>query len=124
MPTKAGCRRRQRRFSISETGGGAVEFEYPEPGCRRHCVPLTDISASGLSFNMDEPLPGLESGASINQVLIRLGDCEIRGDLLLMHVTPIFLSTLQCGALFYPATDTDLIKLKSVLAGIGAVQSR
>jgi hypothetical protein len=37
-----------------------------------------------------------------------------------MHVTADPDSRYVCGALFYPSTDTDLVKLKGVIAGMEA----
>ena len=38
---------------------------------------------------------------------------------MIMHVTP---ERSACGALLFPMTDHDLVKLKSIIAGIEAVQ--
>ena len=53
---------------------------------------------------------------------IRIGECLIRGDLVVMHLTAESEARQICGALLYPATDTDLVKLKSVIAGMEAVE--
>ena len=46
---------------------------------------------------------------------MRLSTCEIAGDILVIHVTD---ERGICGALFYPATDTDLLKLRSAVAAL------
>jgi hypothetical protein len=47
----------------------------------------------------------------------------MRGEMLVMHVTPRTPEKRTIGALFYPAQDVDLTKWKSVVAGIEAVQT-
>jgi len=103
--------------------GAFVEFSCPTTGgsCR---LPLSDLSHSGLSFHGEpDEIPPVESGSTISGVSLRIKECIIRGDLLVMHVTPRPDSRILCGALLYPATDDDLLKLKAVLAGMEAVQS-
>ena len=116
-------RRVARRYIISNADHARVIFAYPGPGGRRCELALIDISISGLSFRYRDELPDLESGATLSAVVIRLGRCEIHGDLLVMHLTPYSSGETVCGALFYPAKDADLLKLKSAIAGIEAVKA-
>jgi len=103
--------------------GAFVEFEFPTTGQRTR-LPLSDLSHSGLSFHGEETdLPPVESGTTIPGASIRIRECIIQGDLVVMHVTPRPDARIACGALLYPATDHDLLKLKAVLAGMEAVQS-
>jgi hypothetical protein len=118
--TTTACRRKQRRHRIAPDTNARVEFAFPHPGGARHSLPLVDLSLSGFSFRMSPELSWLETGTMIPEVVIHLGGCTLQGELLLMHVTR---REGICGALFYPATDTDLIKLKSLIAGIEAVQT-
>jgi hypothetical protein len=120
MPTTTKNRRQQRRHSIATDQAARVEFDYPMPNGKKYVVPLVNVSASGLSFGLEEhdDLAGLQEGTSLPDAVIRVGDCTIRGELLTMHVTADPTSRYVCGALFYPATDTDLVMLKSVIAGM------
>ena len=120
MATIAKNRRSQTRHSVSPENVARIEFDYPTPNGKQYQVPLVNISASGLSFMIDpgDELAGLEEGAGLPDAVIRLGDCEISGEMLVMHMTAGPDSRYVCGALFYPATDTDLVKLKSVIAGM------
>jgi len=103
--------------------GAFVEFEFAD-GKSRTRLPLSDLSHSGLSFHGEEAeMPPLESGATIPAVSLRIRDCIIQGDLVVMHITQRSDDRITCGALLYPATDHDLLKLKAVLAGMEAVQS-
>ena len=78
---------------------------------------------SGFSFSLAESLPGLDAGTQFDSVKLILGDCEMRGEILVMHVTHEPESAIVCGALFYPANDAELLKLKGVIAGIETAQS-
>jgi hypothetical protein len=120
MSTTTKNRRRQRRHTISTELLARVEFDYPTPNGRSYRVPVINLSPSGLSFTVDgyDELARLDEGSSLPDAVIRLGDCKIRGEMLVMHVTADPDSRYVCGALFYPATDTDLVKLKSVIAGM------
>ena len=121
MATVSQTRRVTRRYAVTKSHRARLEFDYPGPGGKRYDLPLIDISVSGLSFNCADRLPGLESGTTLSPIIIRLGMCDIHGDLLVMHVTRDPSGGTICGALFYPAKDADLLKLKSAIAGIEAV---
>jgi len=121
MATVSQCRRVTRRYALSKSHNARLEFDYPGPGGKHYDLPLIDISVSGLSFRCGDELPGLDSGTTLSPAVIRLGKCDIHGDLLVMHVTSGQSVETTCGALFYPAKDADLMKLKSAIAGIEAV---
>jgi len=120
MATTIKNRRKQTRHTIAANVAARVEFDYPTPNGKPYALPVVNVSASGLSFVLDETdlLGALEEGTSLPRSVVRLGQCRIRGELLVMHVTPGSDSRYVCGALFYPATDTDLVMLKSVVAGM------
>lgn len=120
MATITKNRRSHTRHPVSPEEVARVGFDYPTPNGKQYEVPLVNISASGLSFLIDpgDELAGLEEGAGLPDAVIRLGECEIRGEMLIMHMTAGPDSRYVCGALFYPATDTDLVKLKSAIAGM------
>jgi hypothetical protein len=123
MPTRIASRRKVERHALKLDESTLVEFRYPSSGPVWK-LPLIDMSQSGLSFGAEEgELPPLESGISIPGVTVRIGNCAIQGELLIMHVTPRPNSRILCGALLYPASDPDLIKLRAVLAGMEAVQA-
>jgi hypothetical protein len=108
MPISTSTRRRQRRYVVRGQRVACVEFEYPSPNGRAYRHTMVNLSASGVSFALDRDSPELDAG--------------IRGDLVVMHTTAEG-SGPVCGALFYPASDTDLVKLKGVIAGMEAVDS-
>jgi hypothetical protein len=122
MTTSTTCRRSQRRHTAAGTNTAAIEFSYPQPEGRRYLFPLVDLSVSGVSFVFENELSGIEGGTALSDVRIHLGDCEILGDLVVMHVTENSATQWTCGALFYAASDTDLLKWRSAIAGIEAVR--
>ena len=113
-------RRRQQRYKVSGSKLARVEFVHPGPNGRRYDLDVTNLSSSGVSFSFEDTdeLIGLEEGTSLSDVAIRIGNCMIRGEFLVMHVTGDSGSRHICGALFYPATDTDLVQFKAVIAGM------
>ena len=113
-------RRRQHRYPIQRGKLARVEFTHPSPNGRRYDLDVTNISSSGVSFSFEETdeLTGLEEGTSLSGVVIRIGECMIRGELVVMHLTGDTDSRRICGALFYPAPDTDLVQLKGLIAGM------
>jgi len=115
------CRRRIRRHAIPATAEARITFAHPGPAAPRRDYRLIDISVAGLSFAVDTEAPSLEDGAEVSRVVVRVANCEITGDLLIMHVTAEPERTV-CGALFYPAAEAELVKLKSLMAGIEAMQ--
>jgi hypothetical protein len=125
MTVRTATRRRQRRYAIQRDKSACVEFEFPSPNGKAYRLPLVNISASGISFALDDndDLALLDSGTTLPEATVRIGDCVMRGDLMLMHLTPDVESRGSCGALFYPGSDTDLIKLRSVIAGMEALGS-
>jgi len=123
MPTLKRCRRLVRRHPIPEGAAATVEFVHPGPNGPRHGRSLVDVSVSGLSFDAGPELAGIGSGTTIPGAVVRFGGCEMRGELLVMHETACTPERRTIGALFYPAQDVDLVKWKSVVAGVEAVQT-
>ncbi len=115
-------RRRIRRYRVAGTRGANVEFRYPEPNGRSFVLPLIDLSIAGFSFSLEEPIPGLEHGSSIETAVVRIDDCAIEGDLVVMYLDDGNEGEALCGALFYPEGETELVKLKCVVAGLEAQQ--
>jgi hypothetical protein len=118
MTTTVKNRRKQRRYSTL----GVDSWVELSVGSSTERLKVLNLSASGLSFLVEsaEQVPGLETGAPIDGLVLQIADCRIRGDILVMHVTTRADSRYVCGALFYPATDTDLLKFRSLIVGMEA----
>jgi hypothetical protein len=113
-------RRRQSRHVLTFDPAGRAEFGYPDPGGHPCSMPLRDMSASGLSIVLAHEMPGLEAGSRLDGATIRVGKREFRADLLVMHVTPGPSEGAVCGALVYPAEDSDLLTMREVIADLEA----
>ena len=122
MGVRTATRRKQHRYLIERDRDAIVAFEYPCPNGRPYRLPLLNVSKAGLSFALDDrdELATLDPGTRIEDVIVQIGDCEIDGEMVLMHLTPDAHSKALCGALFYPSSDQDLITLRSLVAGMEA----
>lgn len=109
------CRRTHARYPLREAGGGIVVFGFPRPQDPPCTMQLRDISQSGLAFVLPHELPGLEVGDNLEDVCVRIGERELRGDMLIMHFTPDASAGSVCGALLYPREDEDLLMLRAIL---------
>jgi hypothetical protein len=121
MTTTITCRRKQRRHSAGGSDRAWVELAIAGKQDAPVRLPIVDISVAGLSFAVDGSPVALENGSEIPDVRIKLAGCEIRGELVVMHVTGRDDGQTVCGALFYAATDGDLLKLRSAVAGMEAL---
>ena len=123
MAPRTASRRRQIRYDVSRASSAVVEFAYPHPHGQPLSFSVIDIGVSGFRFAYSDELPGLEIGASLSPVTIRIGDCRMRGELVVMHLTPVSDAVVHCGVLFYPSSDEELLKPKGVVAGLAAAGS-
>ena len=123
MSQRTLSRRRQIRYDVSRAGNASVQFSHPRSGAEPLTLALVDIGVSGIRFAYGDELESLEIGATLGDVVIRIGECTMRGELVVMHLTEVSDSIVHCGALFYPASDEELVKLKGVTAGLSAARS-
>jgi hypothetical protein len=121
MATKTMLRQRDRRYTILRPDKAVVEFSHGRRGWR---LPLVDLSVAGLSFTVEEEVPGLEEGLKLENVVVRITECEMHGDLVIRRATAQPDWSTQYGVIFYPAEEADMLKLNGVLAGIEAIHTR
>ncbi len=105
------------RFRVPDSSGATVELDFPTGSGRTCNFPIRDLSISGISFLLPEDMASIESGTEFPAVKLRFAQTTLRGDLLVMHASPLSGGRVICGSLFYPASEEDLMKLKSVVAG-------
>lgn len=110
---------RDPRYRIPPLLEAFVEFRYPNPNGRLLSMPLTDLSVAGLSFAASSELPLIVRGARIEDVVVLLGDIRMEGKLLIMHSTPGGPRVVY-GAVFYPATEPDQLRLSGVIEGLAS----
>lgn len=118
MSSSTPCRRHHNRLDVAGDDRFCIDFTFPGPGgvdCR---MQLNDLSVGGMSFELTRDLPGLEFGTQVENVRVHMGPRMVRGDFVVVHLTPSNGDLATCGVLFYPATDGDLLTLKDVLAGL------
>lgn len=118
MSTKTPCSRRDERHHLSPALKARVEFDYPSG--KRWRLELVDLSVAGLAFALDQGHPKMECGSHLSEVQIHVGESELNGDLVILHVTRESDSRTVCGALFHPASEKQQVKLREVIEGLNS----
>jgi hypothetical protein len=116
VSTTTPCSRRDERHHLSPDLKARVEFDYPSG--KRWRLELVDLSVAGVAFALDQGHPKMECGSHLSDVFIHVGETEMSGDLVILHVTRDSDSRTVCGALFHPASEEHQIKLKEVIEGV------
>lgn len=111
---------RDPRYLVPPGVDACVEFHYPSPHGRRLSSQLLELCVAGLSFLIDRELPLVVRGAWLDSVVVRLGDSELGGKMLIKHRTEDDLGQFVYGGIFYPATEHDQLKLNGILSGLSA----
>lgn len=117
-------RRRQQRLNFPPEVEARLVFGYPFPGGHRCVMPLRDLSPGGMAFTLNLDLPGLDIGQSIEQAELIVGDKRVRGDILVMHLTPGPFTGAVCGSLFFPLEDEDIVTYQGLVASLEPASAR
>ncbi|MFN7966493.1 MAG: PilZ domain-containing protein [Acidobacteriota bacterium] len=117
-------RRRQPRSSFPPEVEARVVFGYPFPGAHRCVMPLRDLSPGGMAFTLNLDLPGLDVGQNIEQAELIVGEKRVRGEILVMHLTPGPFTGAICGALFFPVEDEDISTYQELVASVEPASTR
>lgn len=112
--------RRDQRFSLL-AGSSTVELEDPSGSGQHLVLSLIDLSIAGLTLELRDHASDLEPGGTFAGAVLRVGDCELRGEVSVRNVRSTG-DRQQIGALFYPATAADQERLMVLMAGIEAAQ--
>ena len=118
MQTPAPHTRRDERLRMSPDLKARVEFDFPAG--KRWRLQIVDLSVAGLAFALDQGRPQMEGGSRLSDVQVHVGDTELCGDLVVLHVTRDADSRTVCGALFHPSSEDQQIRLKQIIEGVGA----
>lgn len=111
--------RMEPRHVISGAEIAFVEFDYPQPRGRRRRLSLHDMSSAGICFTLPfYGLSGIDPTTHIVDVVVRIGGCEIAGELLVSHTTRESEERVLCGGRFYPATESDQLQLVKAIASL------
>ena len=54
-------------------------------------------------------------------VIVRVGGCEIEGELLVSHVTRESDERILCGGRFYPATKSDQLQMTKTIVSLESI---
>lgn len=108
-------RRTLDRHRVPDSLTSSAEFHWPGRKGEIFHARLRDVSFAGLSLQVTEQLPGLEIGECLRNLQVTFDGIRLRGELLLMHITPLSESGSVCGGLFYPAGDADVLALRKVV---------
>lgn len=109
-------RRRNDRFRFEPASRTTFRFRFPDEDGRLFESNVRDISGAGVSFFVVPGLPTLEAGDLLRDVEVDLGRAPIRGEMVILHVSPQFEPGAVCGGLFYPRSDDDLLAVRRVCA--------
>ena len=118
MPIKVKNKRGDLRYAIPTDVGAEIEFDLLDDGHYR--LPLLNINSLGLAFSIPEPMPDIKPGCMLVAAKIHVGSLVIRGNLVVQHIVRGH-SKHNCGAQFYPASDTDRNELVSLMSRLKSV---
>jgi hypothetical protein len=96
-----------------------VEFKIADPGVIDYRADLMEVSVSGLTFEMDAG-PSFDTGMLLKGAIVRVGKCEIEGELSVKSTRSPRAARVEAGCLFYPSSELGEEKWSAVIAGIGA----
>jgi hypothetical protein len=109
-----GSSRYNKRHWLPHAGEAFVEFGLADG--RHWCLDLVNVSDGGLCFGLDDNgQPVLEVGSRIDAAVVRVGEIEISGSLLIAHATEQFGAGTLCGAEFKPSKKCDQHKLTTLI---------
>jgi hypothetical protein len=116
-------RRRNDRFRFDSDDAAPFRFRFPDEDGAVFESKVRDISGSGVSFQVVPGLPTLEAGDLLREVEVQIGPSPIRGEMVILHVTPAFEPGAICGGLFYPKSDDDLLAVRRLCAELSEAKA-
>ncbi len=108
--------RHSRRHAVDRPEQTYAELCHPSPGGAIYRLPLLNISLHGVSFLAPPELAEVSVGARLDELVLRVGLLEIRGEMTLCHVTAKPDGRNVCGGRFHPVRDSDRRKLDELIA--------
>jgi hypothetical protein len=111
--------RKGKRHTVPRTAGVYVDFDDPRSD-RRWRVRLLDVSEGGLSFPTVDNSPALKKGDVLQRAVIHSGGWKIVGDLEVTYTTHATDQPHVCGASFEPRSESDGVKLKTMISAMNA----
>ena len=114
MPTRVKDRREDPRSRIP--GFQNAEIEFTGPDGTAHKRPLIELSLSGGSFQVPEPIPGLEAGTAFVGGVIRFGELEVQVNFVIRHVTHGDGNAYEYGVQIYTMNDQDRNEIDALIS--------
>ena len=106
--------RQERRTGIPAFKYAEIEFTGPDGTA--HKWPLIELSLNGGSFQLPEPIPGLEVGTTIKGSVIWMNEFEIHVNLAIRHVTPDDGKRYRCGVQFHTLSHQDRNEMAALIS--------
>ena len=114
MPTKIDNRRGETRTPLPEylratirvRAAGGLEQEYR----------LLELSMSGASFVLPQRTSGIETGDSLENVVLCVGDLEVASHAQVLHVSRLEGNAYACGVRLFPAGEEDRNELSGLVS--------
>jgi hypothetical protein len=114
------CNRKGRRWSVSHIPNACIVFPC---GAKQLQQPLLELGVGGISFSYPADAIELSTDFEAHDAQLQVGQHEIRGSFLLVHVTDCPESGRICGGRFTPATQSDGAKFLELLEELRAGDS-
>jgi len=93
-----------------------AEIEFTEPDGTAHKRPLIELSVGGGSFQLREPIPGLEVGTTIEDGVIRFGEFKIHVNFVVRRVTRYEGGAYECGVQLYTMSEQDRNEMAALIS--------
>ncbi len=113
------CRRRAPRFRLDQGPSGFIQFDLRDGS--RWMLVVTEISAGGIRFKVNDGRPALSPGTRIDTATVQVGDVRFNGSVRVVHVTQDSAGGAFCGGVFTPEAEANK-RMMTVL--LGALENR
>ena len=114
MPNQVTDRREDPRSEVPDFQNAVIEFTGPDGTA--HKRPLIELSVNGGSFQLPEPIPGLEVGATVAGSVIRFGEFEIHVNFIIRRVTSYEEKRVECGVQLFTMNDQDRNEMAALIS--------
>lgn len=85
-----------------------------------HVGRLQELSVSGFAVDLDDRVPSMDDGTRIEQAVLGVLDCELRGEAIVRFASPCVSDGTRLGCVFYPDSERTAERLMALLAGLEA----
>ena len=114
MPVQVKNRRWNPRSRIPNFQDAEIEFTGPDGTA--HKWPLIELSLNGGSFQLPDPISGLEVGSSIIGSVIWMNEFKIHVNFAIRHVTRGDGKVYEYGVQFHTMNDQDRSEMNALIS--------